>query len=87
MGSTLAPGHADALEHIHALSRTLLCDEEGLTAQEAASALSNVRLDYSSEKSGTTSLASYCRASCVYPTTSRGRLWSLTLSSALPVSY
>ena len=49
----------DTLDVLEDAVRHVGQDDEDLSAREAASALLKVRLDYSSEKSGTTSMASY----------------------------
>ena len=60
--------HDGVLEHIHSGVKAIGPDVEELSIREAASALLKGRLDYSSEKSGTTSLASYRRGACSLPT-------------------
>ena len=58
----------DVLEHSHSCVRAVGPDVEELSTQEAARALLKGRLDYSAEKSGTTSLASYGRGEVSLPT-------------------
>ena len=59
--SPVTSDHEDVLEHIHSCVRAVGLDVEELSTQEAARALLKGRPDYSAEKSGTTSLASYGR--------------------------
>ena len=66
--SLVTSDHEDVLQHIHSCVKAIGPDVEELSTQEAASALLKGRLDYSSEKSGTTSLASYRRGELSLPT-------------------
>ena len=59
--SRATPARSDTQEVVLEAVRRIGQDDEGLSAREAASALLKGRLDDSSEKSGTTSMASYRR--------------------------
>ena len=81
----IAPDHMQTLVHIHACAHSLEHDLADLSIHEAASARLKDWLSHASERSGTTSLASYGRALCLYPTTSRSRFWYRTSPTQMPM--